>query len=315
MLSRIANSLFWMGRYLERAQHTARYVKVHYYSSLDAPLMLKKEFVLESILNMTGLTAEYKKLHSTLIDSEVSKFISIHEGNHFSIKNCISNARENARGAKGALSSELWEAINKFYHYVNGFSEKDIETQGIANLTEKTVEHCAIVNGYIDNTLLHNDTWALIHLGMHIERAAQITRILISKVRDLQKIEKQKLGVVVETYQYITLLKSAEAFDMSRIHYKSIPNFKNTMEFLVLNKEFPRSICYCFNEIKKSLALLAFAKKIDKDSVEFFVGKKVSAYNYLTIDEIETDIGVFLQETLDMIYLIGKRTEKNYLSY
>lgn len=315
MLSRIANSLFWMGRYLERAQHTARYVKVHYYSSLDAPLMLKKEFVLESILTMTGLTSEYKKTHSSLIDSEVSKFISIHEGNHFSIKNCISNARENARGAKGALSSELWEAINKFYHYVNGFSDNDIEKNGVAALTEKTVEHCAIVNGYIDNTLLHNDTWALIHLGMHIERAAQITRILIAKVKDLQKIEKQKLGTAVETYQCITLLKSAEAFDMSRIQYKATPNLKNSMEFLILNKEFPRSILYSFNEIKKSLYLLAFNKKMEKDSIEFFVGKTVSEFNYLTIDEIEGNLGEFLQDTLDTIYLIGMRTEKNYLSY
>lgn len=315
MLSRIANSLFWMGRYLERAQHTARFVKVHYYSSLDAPLMLKKEFVLESILNMTGLSVEYKRAHTGLIDGEVSKFISIEETNPFSIKNCISNARENARGAKGLLSSELWEAINKFYHYINNFSEKDLEQEGIALFTENTVEYCSIVNGYIDNTLLHNDTWALIHLGMHIERAGQITRILSSKVKDLAKVEKQKLGIPIETYQCITLLKSAEAFDMSRIHYKCIPNFKNTMEFLILNKEFPRSICYNINEIKKSLARLGFAKSGDKDSLEFFVGKTASALNYLTIEEIEKSIGEFLKETLEQIYFIGTNTEKNYLSY
>lgn len=315
MLSRIANSLFWMGRYLERAQHTARYVKVHYYSSLDAPLMLKKEFVLESILTMTGLTGEYKKSQLEMTDIEVAKYIAINEKNHFSIKNCIGYARENARGAKGSLSSELWEAINKFYHYVNGFTDKDIEKNGLAAMAEKTVEYCAIVNGYIDNTLLHNDTWALIHLGMHIERAAQITRILGAKVNDLKEIEKQKLGKAVETYQCITLLKSAEAFDMNRFHYKAIPNFRNSMEFLILNKEFPRSICYNFNEINKSLSILGFAKKIETDSVEFFVGKTVAAFNYLTIDEIEDNLSEFLKSTLDTVYAIGYRTEKDYLSY
>lgn len=144
---------------------------------------------------------------------------------------------------------------------VNTYSEKEIGKNGIAPFAEKVVEHCSIVKGYIDNTLLHTDGWAIIHLGMHIERAAQITRILLSKAKDLGKIEKQKLGNAVETYQCITMLKSTEAFDMSRLHYKTTPNVKNTMEFLILNKDFPRSICYNINEIHKSLMKLNFSKK------------------------------------------------------
>src|SRR6478609_7316508 len=116
MLSRIANSLLWMGRYLERAQHTSRYITVHYFGSLDAPVVSRKEFVIDSICDMTGVEHE---LHGDLEDNTIIYKIMMDELNPVSIKSCIINARENARGARDVLSSELWEAINKFYHSVN----------------------------------------------------------------------------------------------------------------------------------------------------------------------------------------------------
>lgn len=315
MLSRIANSLFWMGRYLERAEHTARYAKVHYYSSLDAPLSQKKEFVLESILNMTGLFDQYKRNRETLIDDEVVNLICIDESNPLSIKNALNNARENARGARDCISSELWESINKFYHMVNAFTKDDLLREGIYNFSDRVMENCSIVNSKIDNTLLHNEVWSLIHLGIHIERASQIARILIAKVYDIAKAENQKLGKAAENYQCIMLLKSAEAFDMSRTYYKSSPNLKDTIEFLILNGDFPRSICYNLSEISKCLHKISTSKLDERDSLEFYVGKIQSAYSYLTVEEIEDDVLIFLRDTLSKIYTIGEMLEKKYLTY
>lgn len=315
MLSRIANSLFWMGRYLERVEHISRYTKVHYYSSLDAPLAQKKEFVLESILNMMGLLHDYKQTNPELVDEEVVQFITIDENNPLSIKAALNNARENARGARDSISSELWESINKFYHFVNGVTKADLQRQGVFSFTEKIMENCYIVNGNIDNTLLHNEVWSLIHLGIHIERASQITRILISKVEDISKSERQKLSKAVENYQCITLLKSTEAFDMSRTYYKAVPNLKDTLEFLILNSDFPRSICFNLNEISKCLLKISQMKHFETDSLEFFVGKICSAYNFTTISEVEEDPINFLRDTLNKIYNIGDMLEKEYLTY
>ena len=315
MLSRIANSLFWMGRYLERIEHISRYTKVHYYSSLDAPLAQKKEFVLESILNMMGLLHDYKQNKPDLIDEEVVYFITIDESNPLSIKAALNNARENARGARDSISSELWESINKFYHFVNSVSKSDLERQGVFSFTEKIMENCYIVNGNIDNTLLHNEVWSLIHLGIHIERASQITRILISKVEDITKSENLKLSKAVENYQGITLLKSTEAFDMSRTYYKAVPNLKDTLEFLLLNRDFPRSISFNINEIRKCLSKISQMKSFDTDTLEFYVGKICSAYNYTTIQEIEVDPINFLRDTLNKIYNIGDKLEKEYLTF
>ena len=236
MLSRIANSLFWMGRYLERAQHTARYMHVHYFSALDAPALSKNEFVLHSIGTMTGLTLAFQENEANVLDETPLFKVTLDGSNPVSILSAVFNARENARGARDILSSELWESINKFYHAVNTYSGNKISEDQILSFTEMVVENCAIVNGYIDNSLLHDDTWSLIQLGIHLEAAGQLTRILISKVTDIKKSSEAVSGAELETYQCITLLKSVEAFDMSKIHYKAVPNLKDTLEFLVLNK-------------------------------------------------------------------------------
>src|SRR5690606_24802536 len=153
-----------------------------------------------------------------------------------SIKTCIFNARENARGARDILSSELWESINKFYHHVNLYSDKQMTEEDILSSTEMVVDNCAIVNGYIDHSLLHNHTWSMIQLVIRIEAARHLLRVLIAKVDDIHKAEYQKLGKAIDTYQCITLVKSSEGCDMSRIDFKSVPNVTDTLEFRLLNK-------------------------------------------------------------------------------
>jgi uncharacterized alpha-E superfamily protein len=304
-----------MGRYLERAEHTARYTKVHYFSTLDAPLAQRKEHVLESILRMTGLLYEYKSKNGTLNDEEVVYYISLDESNLVSIKSSINSARENARGARGSISSELWESINKFYHYVNNHTKTDLKRTGIYNFSDKVLENCAVVNGYIDNSLIHNEIWAFIHLGIRIERASQITRILITKLGDIEKEENSTLEKAAENYQCITLLKSAEAFDMSRTYYQSSPNFRNTLEFLILNNEFPRAICYNITRISKFLGKINPTSGNEKDSLKFTINKISSYYQYLTIEEIEKDISGFLYNTLGNINSIADQVSRKYLNY
>jgi uncharacterized alpha-E superfamily protein len=314
MLSRIANSLYWMGRYLERAEHTARYTKVHYFSTLDAPLSQRKEYVLESMLRMTGLLYEFKSVHELLVDEEVLYAITLDETNMVSIKASINSARENARGARGSISSELWESINKFYHYVNNHSKSELKKTGIYNFSDKILESCAVVNGYIDNSLIHNEIWAFIHLGIRIERASQITRILISKLNDIEKNENSPIAKASENYQCITLLKSAEAFDMSRSWYQDVPNVRDTLEFLILNDDFPRAICYNLTRISKFLRKITDTNS-EKDSLNFSINKITTYYKYLTIDEIEKDISGFLYNTLENINNISEMLSRKYLNY
>lgn len=315
MLSRIANSLFWMGRYLERADQSARYIKVHYYSALDAPLASKHEFIFESILTMLGIDEEYKKKNKTYKEDIINSLITIDDTNPVSIRSTIISARENARGARDSISSELWGAINKFYHFVNGFSEKNLQKEGIYYFTDKVMENCSIVTGYVDSTLLHNETWSLIRLGIHMERASQTARVLYSKVKDIEKIEKQKLGKSIESYHCVTMLKSVEAFDMSRMYYRAVPNIHDALEFLILNKEFPKSISYNLRHINNGLVKISPLKSASPGSLEFEIGKLHAAYNYMTIEDIEEDTKAFLEDILNQLTEMAKEIEHKYMSY
>jgi uncharacterized alpha-E superfamily protein len=312
MLSRIANSLFWMGRYIERAEHMARYTRVQYFSALDAPIAQKKEMVLESILSMSGLEEIYKKEHDKLVDEDVLKFLTTDINHPFSIISNISFGRECARGARDTLSSELWESINKYYHAVNDFSMQAEIDEDIYDFSMLVMDNSAIVKGYIDNTLFRNLEWSVISLGIHLERAMQITRILISKLEDIERVDKLLLNPAVENYQWSTLLKSCESFDMCRRHYKTSPNRKNCIEFLVLNQYFPKSLLFNLAEVQSHLQILGLHNSGDKDTIEFYVGKLVAHFQYLQYEEIESNTMDFMNDTISKLYKIGERLDAEF---
>src|SRR6478609_4773534 len=143
MLSRIANSLFWMGRYLERVEHVARFAKVQHLSSLDAPTSLNKERVLISMLEMAGLPDNY----CSLTDQEVLFHISLADSNSFSLLSQLNYARENARGARDTISSELWEAINTYSHKLQELSLKPFEPELFVEAVDIIIANSAIIKG------------------------------------------------------------------------------------------------------------------------------------------------------------------------
>ncbi len=315
MLSRIGNSLFWLGRYIERAEHLARYTKVQYVSSLDAPLAQSKEFVLESILTMAAVTGYYYSTYPQLTDEEVLYFVTLEESNPFSILSNIGYTRENARGARDCISLELWEAINRFYHTMNRYTRAKLHNEGIDNFSQKVEEYSSVLKGFIDNTLIRNEVWMLISLGIHMERAIQVARILTTKVKDIEKIEPAKLGGPVENYQWTTMLKSAESFDMSKRHYKANPNRRNSLEFLIFNPVFPKSIAYNLGIVQQSIQHIAFHEQKGKGSLDFVAGKLASQFQFLTIEEVEHDITGFLGDTLSNINHIARILEEKYLIF
>jgi uncharacterized alpha-E superfamily protein len=310
MLSRIANSLFWMGRYLERAQHAARYMHVHYYTALDTPLLSRKEFIVDSIISMSGIPIPSTN-GDVVTEKEILFTLTMDETNPVSIQNCIYKARENARGARDILSSGVWESINKFYHCVNTFSvEKKMTQEEVLMFTEMVVNNNAIVNGYIHQSLLHNNTWSLIQLGIRIESACQMTRVLLSKINDIQKVKKLNLGKNLEDFQNIALLNSAEAFDMSKIYYKTVPNLRDTLEFLILNREFPRSISFNLNQIYEHLLKIEDRNNETSEAASHYAGKLNASLNFTRITEIEDNIYPFLAKTLGDLYRLADLIEK-----
>ncbi|WP_353484667.1 alpha-E domain-containing protein [Haliscomenobacter sp.] len=308
MLARIANTLYWMGRYLERTEHMARYLRVQYFTTQDAPMSQNRDFVLGSIVNMAGISWEEGKPYN---ESEILHQIALDTKNPMSILSAITNARENARGMRNIISTELWEVINKYYHFVNNYPVNYFKTRGLYDFTLTAGEHCSVIRGYVDSTLTHNEVWALIRLGVHMERTTQIARIISCKLYDIFVLTNGNVDMPVENYQYTVLLKLLESFDMNRHHYKAAPDRQKALEFLILNADFPRSLAFNLRQIQYFVRKLGLLEN-SPESVGFIIGRLCANYQYLLFPEIENRVGEFVSETMGKIYEMHEALDKKY---
>lgn len=317
MLSRVGNSLFWLGRYIERAEHFARFTRVQYLSALDAPMVQKKQFILESILDMIGYQFNHFDDDSKLSEEEVLHYVCLDENNTDSVIFSVNCARENARGVRDTISSELWESINKYYHTINDYPADEFRKEGPFDFSEIVYQNSSLVKGFIDNTHMHSIEWSLMSLGLHLERCIQITRIILAKLNDIDKIDKDSPALIpITNYQVSTLLKCTESFDMSRKHYKRPPMLRQGLEFLILNHQFPKSISFNLKKAHFYLENLGLADLISTDTPEFELGKLSNSFRYTTIEEIEEENAMkFLERNLSDFYKIGSEIESKYLGY
>lgn len=315
MLSRVANNLFWMGRYIERSEHIARYLNVNYFSSLDAPNQLSqsRQFVLRSMLFMVGDPVEDESVE--LDEEKVLYKIGLDHDVHFSIINNVKNARENANSARDLISTELYEAINKFYHFILNYDVESFTKRGLHDFTVNVAEMTAILRGKMRGTLLHDEIYSIIMMGVNIERATQIIRMINAKHHDALESSGIYGDTFGNSFEWTTLLKCAESYDMMRRLYKKIPTSISTLEFLILNPNCPRSVMNSLNQVYDHIKALDPSKNYDKTSTAFLVGRVRSEYQYKYIQEIEEDIQAFIENILENLSEIGQKMEKEFFNY
>jgi uncharacterized alpha-E superfamily protein len=250
-----------------------------------------------------------------LLEQDTLVKVALDDSNTASIKSSVLAARENVRGARDLISNELWQIVNKFYRFIVDFPEDYYRTKGLHDFTQTTIENCALIKHNIQNTLLHDEVWAFINLGIHLERCVQIIRMSISKLEDVQKLEEMEAPASVISYQMGTLLKSAEAMDMYRKVYRTSPSVNQTLEFLVLNKLFPRSVTYNLSALQQFLLQIRPNKVIEPNSLEWNVGRTTEHLKYSTIADLEKKPIDFLSKTMDYMYNLNNLLTKEYLSY
>ncbi|MCM8541081.1 MAG: alpha-E domain-containing protein [Lentisphaeraceae bacterium] len=309
MLSRIANNLFWMGCYIERVEHYARFTKVNYFAALDAPANISNKFSINSLLRMNGVVGK----KSTSVEKVLNQ-IGFDKENQNSIINCVTAVRENARSARDILSTELWETINRYYHFTLNYDSDAFSKTNLFDFSQKIIEQTSIIKGRIDSTLIHNDAWLVISLGIFVERSSQILRIISTKLEDLKKIKNDDNSLAIKYHQIETMLRSLESFDMSRKHYRQAPDLENSLEFLLLNPKFPRSILSCSRKIKKLIVELEGLERFPQDSAGFKAGKLVAELNFLTIEEIMEDKEDYILNLQNRISDINNNIIRDYLS-
>ncbi|MCB0503207.1 MAG: alpha-E domain-containing protein [Bacteroidetes bacterium] len=310
MLARVANYLFWLGRYVERTEHTARYLKVQYFSSLDDPLKNNKNKNLQSVLEMVGIP--YMK--DSLSEDYVLDNVALNMENTNSIISTMYCTMSNANNARDALSLELYEVISKFYYYVENYSADYLKSSGLYDFTQSIIENTAIIRNFIDSTLLHDEAWASIRLGIHLERAVQVGRIVKAIENQILQVNPsdQSYNLYIDYYKDV-LLRSLEAEVMYNKFYQGNTTEGSIYEFTILNDLFPRSIYY---NIRKSVDICdtLFTSAVKDDPLKFRINKMADEFKYTLYSDFKDNHMNFLKNTIFKLEFITYTLEKDHLS-
>lgn len=251
MLSRVAENLYWMSRYIERAENIARIIDVNYNLMLDSNEFYSNQ-QWQPLVVTSGDDEEFEKHHTEYNEKNVISFLTFDERNSNSILSCISSARFNAKTARESISPEMFHEINGIYHEVNVLLQSTPSTKTLKNLYDEVMKFSHLFIGLTERTLLQDEGWNFIRLGRLLERADKITRILDIKYFILLP----SVGYVNTPYddiQWAALLKSASAFEPYRKKYHTI-EYDKIIEFLIREETFPRSVNYCLRRLLDTIS-------------------------------------------------------------
>ncbi len=242
MLSRVASSIYWMSRYIERAENYARFIDVLKNLSLELPPTLKEQW--NPLVMMTGDALLFDSKYSSYTKSNVIRFLTVDTDNPNSIYSCISKARENARTIRDTLTIEMWFQINEMYLSAQSRQKKKNWTdETLNNFLKEIIDGSQLFSGIMHTTFSHGEAWNFSLVGRMLERGDKITRMIDMKYYYLlPKVEY--VGTSLDLLQWSAILKSASAYEMYRKTYPRL-TAPHILEFLLFNKDFPRAVRYC----------------------------------------------------------------------
>ncbi|MGA2663179.1 MAG: alpha-E domain-containing protein, partial [Verrucomicrobiota bacterium] len=249
MLSRVADSVYWMSRYIERAENVARFVDVNLQLMLDAPEGQDQQW--DPLVAITGDHAEFARRYGAATESNVIKFLTFDGDNLNSIFSCVRAARENARSVREIISSEMWLQLNRFYLMLNSAAQGSGRLDQHEGFYEQVKQASHLFSGITDATMARSEAWHFSRLGRMVERADKASRILDVKYFLLLR-SAQDVGTAFDDIQWVAVLRSASAFEMYRKRHGRISP-RGVVEFLMLDREFPRAIQFCLLAARDSL--------------------------------------------------------------
>lgn len=312
MLSRVADSLYWMSRYLERAEHTVRLLDVNMGLMLDRPALSGEgrwRRVVSALGNPSGVNGEgdyYEIIYSLTFDPTVPA----------SVISCLTAARENARQVREEISSEQWQQLNRMYHTVTQRDSNNGPNLGLADFLPAVVDGIHLFQGVTDSTMSHGEGWQFIQMGRYLERAAA-TAQLLDHYRD-EVFTSHGEGLEGRFYhEWIGLLRSCTAFEAYCRVYTADLTADRILEFLLLNREFPHSVRYSIDHVQRALvAVQQLSGRQQVDELARVAGRLQASLNFVEIAEIlSRDAAHYLhgilqqcRQTHDLIY-------RHYIQY
>jgi len=313
MLSRIADSLFWLARYMERAEDTARILDVNYHMLLEEsrqPYRLRWE----PLIVMAGEEQRFKQRYSEADATTVFEFLAFRADNPSSISQCIAKARENARTIRDYISREMWEDINGLYLALNRFGPQEVRAgpHRFCNLV-KFGSHR--FHGVTDATLPRDEGWQFLRVGSFLERAEMTARLVDVQYQNLL-VTRTDLGAP-DNHQWMAVLKSVGAYEAYHRQYHSPIEPERVADMLILHALHPRSIRFSMTEVQAGLrAVSGTGPGSYANEAERLTGKVLEGLRYDKIEEIfKRGLHAYLHEVLRSCRLIGEDIARTYFFY
>lgn len=303
MLSRVAESIFWMARYVERAENIARFVGVTHDLMLDAPLSPAHPW--EPLVYVTGDEPWFFENYEAATPESVIDFLAVNPNYPSSIFRSLRAARENARSVRETIASEMWEQINSMYHW---YSAQIIQKRHLRETTDffsELMQQCVLFQGITDTTMTRDLGWQFANLGRQLERADKISRLLDVKYYTLLP-SPAHVNSPTDDLQWSSLLQSVSGFEMYRKRHHEI-SVHNVVDFLVLDRQFPRAIQYCLIEANQSLhAITGCPMGAFQNPAEQALGRVCANLSYIEAPTIvERGLHEFVDDLQRELNLVG----------
>lgn len=283
MLSRVDDSIYWMNRYIDRAENTARFADVNLHLLLDLPETFEGQW--DALVHITGDHEDFAARYGSADDEAVISFLTFDPVNPNSIISCVSAARENARSVREILSSETWEALNELYLSLHAAGAQQKARESPHEFFRNVRKSSHLVEGVMAETMSRGEAWHFSRMGRSLERADKTTRILDSK-HFLLLPEAAHVGMPIDDLHWSAVLRSASAFEMYRkVYGRVVPD--RIVRFLILDEEFPRSVRFCLYDAERAVhAVTGTPQRSFHNPAEHRLGQLVADLNYTDEQEI-----------------------------
>jgi len=318
MLCRVADSLYWLPRYIERAESSARILDVNLQVTLDSEDSDNdsESRAWQPILATLEDQSVFPSIHSEINADNVCSFVTFAKENPNSIWSCIAEARENARTVREYISSEMWERINALYLWLRAEQARHLAGSSGIDFYRQVVDMCHQFHGTTDQTLTHHDGWDFMQVGKFIERADNASRILDLKYHILLP-RGERVGGNVDTIQWQAVLRSCSAFEAYRkVHTGQVTPW-SVAEFIILHDRFPRSLRFCIDSLDLALHRISGSDRAHfANEAERLSGRLRSELNYMTIGEVfRKGLHEWLDSTQGRLIEIGNAMHRQYCEW
>lgn len=312
MLSRVADAIYWLNRYVERAENIARFIDVNLKLILDSATGIEQQW--EPLITITGDLPKFQEKYGKATAESVIQFLTFDSEYPNSILSCLRSARENARSIREIISSEMWEQVNSFYFMVQDAYQQQ-ETFKAEDFFAEIKMASHLFAGVTDATMSHNEGWHFGRIGRFLERADKTARILDVKYFLLLPSIKD-VGSTLDELQWIALLRSASAYEMYRKRGEHRITPFGIADFLILDREFPRSIRFCITHGERSLKEITGIRSGSwTNSAERSLGRLRSELDYVTTEDIiKNGLHEYLTHLLQQIYGVGNNIFETFFA-